>query len=220
VSRQKVSQIPDPETGALPGVPPTNGSAIGRTAEQIDLLTKTRCEQNYADHIKTRRKAVTVPIHNPDKQAWIFIHPDPAWHVVRPLLVDKINRRTYVVMPQLEPEVADDLKMKKLVTYATRQGSINLWPISMPDEFGFLDSWSESAQLIVAESSGQWIRVKPDRAEGTYYTMEMATNVNAPVPKWPESFSWVFNTAFKNRLIERLDHPILRALREGENDSR
>src|SRR5688572_1357280 len=56
-----------------------------------------RLPQNFADHIQTRRIAVSVPVRRPDKQSWVYLHPDPAWRRIIGLIDDKVNRRTFAV---------------------------------------------------------------------------------------------------------------------------
>jgi hypothetical protein len=196
--------------------PTINGAVVGSTPAQVDLLAKTHMPQDLATYAKARRKAASVPVHKPDSRVWVYVHPSPEWRIKRPVLADKVNQRTWVVSPDLYPEVMEDVKIKLLVTYATKQGAVCLWPISMPSASGRLDTYNESALNIVDEQAGRWIRVCTDEVEHNYYYNDMPpTAIEAPPPTWPESFSWVFNTAFKGRLIESIDHWALKQLREG-----
>jgi hypothetical protein len=151
---KKVCHTGSPSVGAVNA----NGAcASGNPISQSLELDpeKFRIDQNFAAHLNTRKAAVTVSVRRPDRQHWIYLHPDQAWRLAVGILEDKVNQRIYVVEPHIIPDVTADLKSKLLVTYATRQGTTSLWPITLPDETGRLDTYSESALLILDQYSGQ-----------------------------------------------------------------
>jgi hypothetical protein len=190
-----------------------NGSAVHYSPE-LDL-EKFRIDQDFAAHVQARKKAVSVPVQRPDRQHWVFIHPDHAWRMSVGVLDDKANRRTYIVEPRIVPEVTEDLIPKLLVAYATKQGTACLWPIRMPDEDGRIDTYNESALAIIEQYPGQWIRVLSNQSDRCYDVLE-TPKLDLPVPKWPEGgFPWMFDTAFKNRVIRDLNQPLLQTLRGG-----
>jgi hypothetical protein len=200
----------------LPSTPvlPVDGSAIGHAAE-LDI-ERFRISQDFAAHLGAKKVAVTVSVRRPDRQHWVFIHPDRAWRIAVSVLEDKVNQRTYLVEPSLVPEVIGDLVPKLLVTYASRQGNVSLWPIRLPDEAGRLDGYNESALKIIERYPGPWIRVLSNRTDACYDVLEMAS-VESPSPKWPEGgFQYLSQLAFQNRVISSLNHPFLKALR-GES---
>src|SRR5262245_45221702 len=191
-----------------------NGPSIGHSPE-LDL-EQFRIDQDFASHIQTRKAAVSVSVRRPDRQHWVYVHPERDWRASVAVLEDKANQRTYVVVPEIVPEVTSDLVPKLLVAYATRQGNTSLWPIRMPDENGRLDTYNESALSIIEQYSGQWIRVLPNQIDRCYDVLAMPP-IEQPSPKWPEGgFKQLFSLAFKNRVIGTINHPVLRALR-GES---
>jgi hypothetical protein len=102
------------------------------------------------------------------------------------------------------------------VAYVTLQGAAGLWPIRMPDETGRIDSYNESALRIIDQFAGQWIRILSNQSERRYDVLE-TPSTQLPEPKWPkDGFQWMFSTAFRSRVIDSINHPVLRALR-GEN---
>jgi hypothetical protein len=194
------------------GADPVNG--ISHSPELN--LDQFRIDQNFATHVQTRKTAVSVSVRRPDRQHWICIHPGIDWRASVAVLEDRANQRTYVVVPEIVPEVTADLVPKLLVAYATRQNTISLWPVRMPDEAGRLDTYSESALSIIEQYPGQWIRVLPNQIDRVYDVLEMPS-IESPAPKWPEGgFRELFGKAFKNRVITQINHPVLKALR-GES---
>jgi hypothetical protein len=213
MSQKKVSHS-ESTIGADSTATAVNGSPIGQSCE-LDL-EQFRLDQDFASHIKTRKTAVSISVRRPDRQHWIYIHPKKDWRVSVAVLEDKVNQRTYVVIPEIVPEVTADLVPKLLVTYATRQGTTSLWPIRMPDEAGRLDTYNESALSIVEQYPAQWIRVLPNQVDRCYDVLEVPS-IELPVPNWPDGgFNQLFSLAFKNRVINNINHPVLRALR-GES---
>jgi hypothetical protein len=98
----------------------------------------------------------------------------------------------------------------------TRGGDPGLWDIRMPGEDGKIDTYNESALVIVSEHAGKWIRILTNDSQKCYSILDC--DVNPPAPKFPESFEWMFDTAYRGRVIASLDHPKLQALRGGIDD--
>jgi hypothetical protein len=60
-------------------------------------------------------------------------------------------------------------------------------------------------------SKGQWVRVQSKLALGAY---EVMTSADAKPPVWPQaSMETLMLTAFRDRYLTTLDHPILKRLR-------
>src|SRR5215472_7956992 len=148
-------------------IPKANGNAAGLvvgpqlpdSTSTLGDLNRFRIDQNFSQHVQARKKAVVVPVVKPGRQQWIYIHPDPAWHWSVALLEDTDNRQTFIVEPELIPDVTEDLTNKLLVAYMTRTGNPCLWPLRLPREDGYIDPVSLSALTIATEHAGKWIRV-------------------------------------------------------------
>lgn len=205
------SKVPQ---NSLPVENAVNGSAIGHSPE-LDL-SQFRINQDFAAHIQARKVAISVNVRRPDRQQWVCPLPGREWRAPVAILEDKANQRTYIVVPEIVPEVTADLVPKLLVAYVTTQGAASLWPIRMPDESGRLDTYNESALQIIEQYGGRWIRVLPNQVERRYDVLEMAAT-ELPAPKWPEGgFTKLFSLAFRGRVIDNLNHPVLKTLR-GES---
>jgi hypothetical protein len=199
------------ETAAADSTP-VNGSPVAHPPE-LDPK-KFRLDQNFALDVQAKKIAVSVPVGRPNPKLWICIHPSVDWRAPVALIEDKANQRTYVVTPEIVPEVTGDLVRKLLVTYITTQGAMGLWPIKLPDEGGRLDAWNESARLIVNEYPGQWVRIISNQDNQCYEVQP--SKIERPDPQWQRDFGYVFSLAFKNRVISDISHPVLKSLR-GES---
>ena len=216
MSRTKVSSDEPADSGqsVAPFVngPVGNGSSAKTAGVDWESM---RLPQDFGDQLKTRRIAVSVAVQKPDRDSWVYIHPDPQWRRIMGLLTDKVNRRIYVATRDIQPEIADDIIPKLLVTYGTRSGGFGLWPIRMPDESGRLDTYNESAHAIVNMHAGKWLRVLLDQSEGAYHIIDDPT-CTIPCPKWPEGgINGLLDLAFRGRIINSLEHPAVMALRRA-----
>jgi hypothetical protein len=99
-----------------------------------------------------------------------------------------------------------------LVHYQTRQGVNGLWRIKLQGPGQKLNSWSRSAIQAAKKAETEWVRLKTDRAAGAYKA-ETAAGI-ADDPRWPDhDIAKLLEIAFRDRVIESMDHPVLKRLR-------
>ena len=64
-------------------------------------------------------------------------------------------------------------------------------------------------------AKAKWVRIKANMNLGAY-EMYVAENEKIPDPTWPElSFDEIIRIAFRDRLIDSPDHPVIKRLRGG-----
>lgn len=181
----------------------------GTAAPSLQSLALT---QNFGALAGVKKALVTVPVRKPNSQAYVRVHPDEGWRFQAAILQLKDDGECYLVVPALYPELVDEVRPKILYAAINRDGSPFLWPINAPGEDGRLDSWSESAHVAAQMAQTHWVRLVANRTVGAYDVMQ-AANL-ADEPKWPEkTFEDIVQIAFKGRIIESLDHPIIKRLR-------
>jgi hypothetical protein len=188
----------------------TTGGSVGAVEEAFDPR-KLTLNQNFTELVGVNKETLRVPIQRPPAQAFFVPHPDPAWQIQIAALELKEDREVYVVAPALIEELAGEWVAKVLVPCITRQGGLYLWPIRLPGEDGRIDSWNESALRIAKEFGGKWVRLHPNRELGSY---DLITPISEfPAPKWPENPEELLRKGFRDRVIDRLDHPVIKRLR-------
>jgi hypothetical protein len=191
-------------------------SVVEEEEQEKSILEKLKLSQNFVDKIQVKKKLRTVRIKRPNKQWWIRVRPGAEWRINLALieLRDSGEDTIYGVLDDLYPEVAEEAALKTLFLGITRQGTLFLWPIKLPDSEGKIDSWNESAMALAKTAMEKWIRVLSNREGGFYVAMEPENDL--PDPKWPEEgFEEIIAIAFKNNLIDDYDHPVLKQLRGG-----
>ncbi len=195
--------------------PPTKGSDI------FADLDKLRLGQSY-DNVGVKKVLSMVPCRRPPKQDFVRVNPDPAFSFTTRLLILKDEftlkgggSETYVVSPELWAELPGDLVPVALFTAITRAGNLFIWPVKLPDatKRGNSGSWSTSDRDAVEDAKKSWVKVEANM-QNSAYDRSIATG-NLPEPVWPVdvTFREILKIAFRDRVIDSMDHPILRRLR-------
>ena len=130
-----------------------------------------------------------------------------------------------MVEPELQAEVEQLARAHRLVLAIDRQGDPFLWPIVLPDENRRLN-WHLSALEAAQNAELEWTRIQSNMNIGAYDIFTAEGNLKEP--EWPElSLDELLDIAFKNKIINRLDHQVLLQLRgaartscKGSNSSR
>jgi hypothetical protein len=173
-----------------------------------------RLSQDFSAQLGVKKALLTVPVRKPDKAWFVRVHPDEGYRLQTAVLELKEERETYLVAQPLWPELAAEATFspRLLLTAINRQGVLFLWPIRLPGPDGKIDDWNRSALEAAQLAQDQWVRVTANMPLGAYDVF-VATGQH-PDPRWPEQpFGDLLKTAFKDRLIDSLEHPVLRKLR-------
>ena len=74
------------------------------------------------------------------------------------------------------------------------------------------NAWHKAAETAAEIAMTRWVRLTANMSLGAYEIFEAAGNI--PQPVWPElPFPELLKIAFRDRLIDRLDHPVVLHLR-------
>ncbi len=192
-------------------IPQEDEKKVNKEKQELNF-EDFRLSQDFESMAGVRKEIVTIPVRKPDRQSFIQVHPGEEWRMNALILELKEDRENYLVLPHLLEALPEEFIPKHLFTCQTRQGVPFLWPVRMPGRDGRLDQWNQSALLIINEYSGQWIRVVPNMGLGGYEVI--VPNNEFPPPHWPpEGFQSLLRKAFRGKIIENLDHSVLKRLR-------
>ena len=122
----------------------------------------------------------------------------------------------YLVAPGVRSALTGEstFGVRLLVTCITRRGQLFLWPLKLPrtDGAGGGDSWNRSALEAASRGQKRWVRVSANMSLQRYDIVEAPGDLEEP--EWPDmTFQEILEIAFRDRLIDSLDHPVLRRLR-------
>jgi hypothetical protein len=151
-------------------------------------------------------------VRKPNKQEFIRVHPDGSYRMNVGLLRMEPDREVFLVVPALHDTISVELTSATLFTFVTSQGTLALWPITLPDVNGRRNSWLESAAKAAQIAQHAWVRVVANQAAMGYDCFEAQGKLTEP--EWPTlSFKDLLKLAFKEKLIDTAAHLVLRRLR-------
>jgi hypothetical protein len=176
-------------------------------------LGALRLSQDFDTDTRVKKLLTTVPVRTPGPQHFFRVHPDPAWQLTPAAVIElKDDRETYLVHPSIVPEVAGEYVSVTIVTVVTRQGTVSLWPLKLPTPDGRRNDWHRSAREAAELAMTRWIRIRADMGLGANEIYEAEAVIADP--KWPEvTFPELVKIAFRDRLIDAVEHPVLKNLR-------
>ena len=186
--------------------PKQSGESTGSSAD----FSRFRLSQNFGNVSGVKKQLSTVPVRKPNKTQWVRGHPEKKMDAML-LKYGEKDEDLYLVEPELQAEVGQLARAHRLVLAIDRQGDPFLWPIVLPDETRPLN-WHLSALEAAQNAELEWTRIQSNMNIGAYDIFIAEGNLKEP--EWPElSLDELLNIAFKNKIINRLDHQVLLQLR-------
>lgn len=174
-------------------------------------LAELRLTQDFGAMAGVKKLITTIPVRKPHKQDFVRIRPEDAYQINTAVIELKEDRETYLVAPDMWNELPGEVVPKIFLTGMTRQGVLFLWPIRLPGPDGRHDDWNRSALEAAELAKTKWVKVISNMSLGGYEVFEATGEL--PDPEWPDlSFEEIVKIAFKDRYIERMDHPVIRRL--------
>jgi hypothetical protein len=171
-----------------------------------------RLDQAFGAGAAVKKLLTTVPVRKPNSQDFVRVHPDPAYRITTALIELRDDREMYLVLPTVAPDLVGEFSACHLFTTINRQGVVHLWPVKLPSPDGRQIEWHRSAAEAAELAMRRWVRVKANMALGAYEMFEASSTI--PDPEWPDvTFRELLRIAFRDRLVDRLDHPVIQRLR-------
>ncbi|MCP5278901.1 MAG: hypothetical protein H6935_11145 [Thiobacillus sp.] len=186
-------------------------SSLSAGSGSLDL-SALRLPQDFSTGVSVKKVITSIPMRKPGNQTFFRVHPDADRRFQAAMLQLKDDGECFLVSRPIVPDVAQEIRAKQLYYALTRDGIPFLWPVNLPGEDGRLDSWSQSAHAAAQIAESSWVRLVANRGFGAYDVMQATGNLDEP--NWPDlDFEAVLQLAFKDRVINSADHPVIRRLR-------
>jgi hypothetical protein len=120
----------------------------------------------------------------------------------------KDDREVYLVSPTLYAALQGETTCATIFTAINRQGVTFLWAVRIPPADAKDNAWWQSSREGAELAMKGWVRVKANMSLGAYEITAAESLI--PEPEWPQqSFQELLRIAFKDRLVDRLDHPVV-----------
>jgi hypothetical protein len=181
------------------------------TNDEFDLKNLV-LDQKFVETAGVKKLLTTVPVKKPGPQDFVRVHPHPDFRANVALLELKDDREIYLLTPAMAQELAGEFFMATLYTAINRQGVVFLWPVRLPAPDGRQLEWHRSSAAAAERGMKDWIRIRANMSLGAY-EIDVA-GITHSDPEWPPySLEDLLRIAFRDRLVNRIDHPVVRRLR-------
>jgi hypothetical protein len=185
------------------------------TGKTLDLMAM-RLTPGYAKSTVTVREQTTVPVDKPSKHAFFRVNCDLKVDVS--LFKYEVDGFWYLLTPDVVASMTvDAAKPCTLYLWMTRDGTYGVWPGGLPlDDGTDYVAW-QSIHTVCCEAMKTWVRHAWNKSAGSYDVIKFRGAAGPGAPQWPEAtLDEIVTKAFKGRVIDSIDHPVLRRLR-GED---
>jgi hypothetical protein len=188
-----------------------NNSEPAATDNELDLRN-LRLDQDFIALGGVKRLLTTVPTRKPGPQDFVRVHSHPDYRANVALIELRDESEVFILTPAMAKQLPGEYFMATLYTTINRQGVIFLWPVRLPGPDGRQLEWHRSAAQAAQRAMSQWIRIRADRSLGAY-TIDLAAITHSD-PEWPDyTLQNLIDIAFRDRLVNRADHPVVQRLR-------
>src|ERR1039458_3198576 len=160
-----------------------------------------------------RKVLLEVPVKKPPNETWFRINTNQEYYGVFYFISLKADKEElYFVVP----EVADALNgiesrliIKHVFTCINRSGDVWLWATTVPDELK-PNSWHASALECADKAKTYWTRIV---ANNKLKINEATISEIDSEFEWPKhTFEELLQVAFKGKIIDTMEHPVIRRL--------
>jgi hypothetical protein len=200
------------EKPVKPNLQSADAAQIASIEDQFANLDNLRLSQDFVETCGVKKLLMTIPVRKPHAQDFIRVHPNSAYRESFPAIDLKDERELYVVTRNMQAELSTECVPVTLFTAINRQGVVFLWPVRLPGPDGKINEWSRSAAEAATLAMTQWVRVKANMDLGAYEIFTATGTLQDPT--WPElPFNELLRIAFRDRIIDGPDHPVVKRLR-------
>lgn len=169
--------------------------------------------QDFASTVGVKQVLTHIATRKPDGQSFFMAHPDPKMRIVAAALEDNESKETYIVTPDIAAQISNEVSIRTFITCITLQKVLFLWPLKHDTGEGSRRNlWNSSAMAAADLALEKWVRVKSNMATQSYEVFEALGLRDEP--EWPSlSLEEILALAFKDRIIDDINHPLLKKLR-------
>lgn len=182
------------------------------SADIFDKIDDLRLTPDAASVAGTIEILSHVPVRKPNRYEFFRTPTDHDMWFGTGVFEDKQERETFFVTPRMREQLVGEIKPVLLVPTITRQGVLLLWPLKLPVEGQRHNAWMETARDAAELAKTEWVRLAADMGLGGYRIYQAEGKLSEP--EWPDRpFPEIMRIAFKDRIVDTENHPVVRRLR-------
>jgi hypothetical protein len=171
-----------------------------------------RLSQEFAEQTPVKKVLNKIPVRKPGQQDWVRVRAGEEWSNLFAMIELRDEREEFVVTAALQAKLAKEAVKKKLYLAQNRQGVVFFWPTRLMNPDGKDNDWWKSGREAAEMAMTKWVRVKANMSLGSYEILEAQADYGEP--EWPEGLSFwdLIQIAFRDHLIDSLDHIVVKRL--------
>lgn len=169
-----------------------------------------------AADIEVEKVLTAVPVRKPARTEFFRVHPDPDY-TVDVLLLERtsnsgMDRDSYLVTPEVQHLVSSELRTARLFTAIDKYGNVFLWSVKLPStDNDRIHRIADTALQCADQARTLWVKMAWNGRLGGYEMSRAKGDLGDP--QWPgRSFRDLIEIAFRNFLVDRPDHEVIREL--------
>jgi hypothetical protein len=180
--------------------------------EPSDPFDPEALRVNALADIDVEKILTAVPVRRPNRTEFFRVHPE---YVTDTLVLERddgLDHETYLVQREMQDLVSHELRRVRLFTVINKRGTVFLWPAKLPREDSDAGRrWAETALQAADQAKKLWVKMAGNRDLGGYEIFRAKGDLGEP--QWPaKTFRDLIEIAFRDRLIDRPEHPVIREL--------
>jgi hypothetical protein len=174
-----------------------------------------RLDQNYAESVGVKKLLTKIPVKKPSKQIFFRIRPGKDWRATFPIVSLRDEQEEYVVARSMQAELSTELVSKQLRLGVTKQSNLFFLPLPLPGPDGRDNAWWSSLREHADLAETFYLRVVPNQEIGAYDALVAQEAFVDPDWELTQGLTFweLIKIAFKNNLIDSLEHPVVKRLR-------
>jgi hypothetical protein len=181
---------------------------LSSTSSHIDVAS-LRLSPDFALGARQKRVTTVVQLRKPKPTEFVRVREGTEW-CLDTFTVEE-RKQCYLIAPSLWDELAKHRKHTYIFTAMSRQAELYLWPINCPIGDG-KHAWFDSHLAAITSAQKQWTQMAWDWGK-SIFDVTIAEG-HLPDPQWPDlTFEQIVNLCFGDRVIDSLDHPVVRRQR-------
>lgn len=176
------------------------------------LLEKLSNSIDFVGYEGAKKYQHIVPIRKPKQDVFFRVHSEPTWRQVALLHKESDSGEFFYVEQEIVSKFSGNLGAFVLYSAVTRQGDFFIWPVRLEDSLKRPNTWISSSHKIAKQAEEKWLKISSNQTVGSYEAFVAEGKI--PDPLWPdEGFEEMLERAFKDRVVDSLDHPLIRSLK-------
>jgi hypothetical protein len=177
----------------------------------ISQISSLRLPDTYSANIGGVKLPPKPIFGKLSKHRFSRVHPGKEYQFPCLAVEDKDNGESYVVAPNIQPYLGNNVTQKIIRLSVDSTGLPKLIFQPFNDQGGRQNHWHTSLNKAIVLAETSWVRVEAHMEAGQYSITVSQDDLGPPL--WPEqNMDELVQEVFGNNIIDSSDHPYIRQI--------